>query len=199
MNEENLPELEWLAFLYVADELEPPRREAFEKQLSADQGAREAVAKAVDVTQNLAAAHELDRIFVRSAETAVTPAGARRAAWLYPLAWMGAGAAACILVAVAAWSLQPGPSAAARPTVADQQALELAVAWNTARHDYPRHEASWERELARLESQRAEAAFGSIRLDDDEDDLAGIDMPTWMHSAVATESESEPDEDTKEN
>ena len=50
-NRDNLPrlsKLEWVAFCYIADELEGRQRDAFELRLSVDQRAREAVTTAVE-------------------------------------------------------------------------------------------------------------------------------------------------------
>jgi len=49
--------LEWLAFCYVADELDADERQQFEQRLSEDQSARDAVANAVSLSQFVYAAH----------------------------------------------------------------------------------------------------------------------------------------------
>lgn len=51
MKQEFLDDLDWLAFCYVADELESSERDEFEKRLAEDQQAREAVEKAVSLGQ----------------------------------------------------------------------------------------------------------------------------------------------------
>jgi len=54
MNEQD--DLNWLAFRYVAGELDDAETQAFEARLETDQPAREAVAQSVALTQSVAIA-----------------------------------------------------------------------------------------------------------------------------------------------
>jgi hypothetical protein len=60
MPQENLNDLDWLAFCYIADELSGEEREQFELRLGRDQNAREAVVAAMENAQRLHLALELD-------------------------------------------------------------------------------------------------------------------------------------------
>ena len=53
MNFYSTDETSWQAFLYLADELQPREREAFERQMESDQAAREALAHAVQLSQEV--------------------------------------------------------------------------------------------------------------------------------------------------
>ena len=192
MKSEHREELDWLAFRYLANELNESEQEAFEDRLADDQSAREAVARAVELTQTLSAARELDEIVVRSAE-APAPATKGRSAWSVPAAWMSVGAAACLLL-VAAWSLPSllntlgGNSAGV--AAANAHTLELARAWSSAREEFAAHEGTfWDRDAVRSEPSQAESsAVPAAPSDDELDDMAPVPMPSWMLSAVAAEA-----------
>ena len=51
----NENDLDWLAFRYISNEMTPPEAESFEWLLADDQAAGEAVARAVDLSQAVAA------------------------------------------------------------------------------------------------------------------------------------------------
>ena len=83
-------DLDWAAFCYAAGELSPDEVADFELRLAEDQGAREALARAVELTQAVAAAETLEPVVsVRS----------ERSLWGRRLAWMAIGAAASLLAA----------------------------------------------------------------------------------------------------
>ena len=190
--------LDWLAFQYLANELGNAEREAFEETLAENQAAREAVARAVELTQMLSAARELDEIVVRSADAPV-PASIRTAAWSVPAAWMGIGAAACLAL-VAVWSFWSPADDTVSPAVAAKNAktLELANAWSTARAEFAaQQEAHWDYEFPSFDSLPLDA-HGLDSLDAS-DELALGPMPTWMLSAVATEAAPVPEPETREN
>jgi hypothetical protein len=187
MNPQDLSDLDWRAFLYVAGELDDAQRDAFEEELAVDQSAREAVARAVELSQMMSAAHELERIVQRSSPLGVPSARRGHSAWLRPVAYMSAGAAACLaLVALGSfWSELSWPGT----VTADQNTLALARAWSSAREEQADHEKGLDNELARLEAQEAELAIGNMRLDDEALELDGLPAPSWMLSALATEGE----------
>ncbi len=97
-------DLEWLAFCYIADELDETAREQFESRLATDQVARECVAAAMEQTQlmyaALAAPHPSaarlvhGKTFVPDLESR-----SRKSATIFP-AWVFSVAAACVLLAL---------------------------------------------------------------------------------------------------
>lgn len=59
---ESSNDLDWLAFCYVAGELDESQRVAFEAMLAEDQAARDAVVQAVNLSRSLAATHRVAAI-----------------------------------------------------------------------------------------------------------------------------------------
>jgi hypothetical protein len=110
---EERDDLDLSAFRYVAGEMTPAQAAAFETRLADDQVARDAVSRAVGLSQLVASA----------APMADPPAPARRSAlvWMQPLGWMAIGAAAAVL-AVSVFSRpvarpnNPAPAMNAQPT-----------------------------------------------------------------------------------
>lgn len=99
MRQDKQDDLDWLAFCYIADELSPADEEAFERRLADDQRAREAVARAVDLTMAVAAAGA-------APSPRTTPASGaigiwRRASLASRLAWTAIAASACLAAVVA--------------------------------------------------------------------------------------------------
>jgi hypothetical protein len=122
MNASECPnQLEWSAFMYAAGELPAAEAEQFEARLADDQAAREALARAVALTQTVVAAES-------QAESFVVPAQRQAASWGTRLAWMAIGGLASIVIALV-WSgaLQ---NSASGPS--DKQ-IALATAWTQAR------------------------------------------------------------------
>ncbi len=117
-------ELEWLAYCYVSGDLLGDERTTFENRLADDQGAREAVARAVELVQAVAAAESY--VSPRPMPAAV----ARRTTWPRSLAWMSAGASAA-LVLVVAWIQWDAIAGWFAPPPADRQAL--AEVWSQTR------------------------------------------------------------------
>lgn len=105
-------DLDWQAWCYVSGEMTSDESAAFEARLADDLAACEAVARAVELNDALAAvALPVARNSVHSAER---PAGdrwpgrgrspRRQAPWLPRLGWMAAGAAACLtLILLVRW------------------------------------------------------------------------------------------------
>ncbi|MCA9270920.1 MAG: hypothetical protein KDA41_20710, partial [Planctomycetales bacterium] len=83
-------QLAWDAFRYVDGQMTPDELQAFESTLESHQDAREAVARAVELTQAAAAALSHD-----DAPPAVRRKNRRVA---LAVGWMAAGAAVCLLV-----------------------------------------------------------------------------------------------------
>src|SRR5262245_33570086 len=127
MNEHTQNELDWAAFCYAAGELSPAETEQFEARLAQEQVAREALARAVELTQAVAAAETHGHI--------VLPAAHVRSDWNTRLKWMAIGGLAAVLLAML-WSGVIGPTwTSAQRNYAAASRQELAMAWNTTRRE----------------------------------------------------------------
>src|SRR3954451_766284 len=97
MNKQQCPnELDWVALCYASGELNAMEAAQFEARLADDQAAREALARAVELTQAVAAAES-------HAGAVVIPAGRSAADWGTRVSWMAAGGLAAVLLAIL-WS-----------------------------------------------------------------------------------------------
>jgi hypothetical protein len=109
---------DWLAFRYIAGELNSEESAAFEAELETSQVAREAVARAVDLSQAIALAEtqEVQRVVCGTGSTS-------RKSWIYGIGWGAAGVVAASVAGAVWWNLQ------------GQQAGEsnLAEAWSNVR------------------------------------------------------------------
>jgi len=101
MTTENKNDLDWLAFCYTAGELNAVDAEQFEARLADDQRAREALARAVQLTQTVAAAETQFDL--------VMPARRTESDWKRRVSWMAIGGLASLLVALL-WSGLVGPT-----------------------------------------------------------------------------------------
>ena len=160
-NDINESDLDWLAFCYTAGELNAADAEQFEASLGDDQLAREALARAVELTQTVAAAE--------SQIDLVMPARRTESDWTRRVSWMAIGGLASLLVALL-WSGLVGPTWHSRGGSRSQ----LAMAWNQTRSDF---------------AEVRDAALWSSDGDFDENviDLAADDVPqapSWMTAAV---------------
>lgn len=126
-------ELDQLAFRYIASELTADELRTFEDLLATDQGAREAVAAAVELAQAIAFVETTqDSPAFASAATvdrvaANRPLTSDRRSWWPALGWMAVGSVACAALIFLAdqWSLdQVGSSGSDR---------QLAMLWSETR------------------------------------------------------------------
>lgn len=178
-------ELDWSAFCYAAGEMNESDAAAFELRLAHDQAAREALARAVELTQAVAAAESLEPVV-----TLRQPA-AKEVTWSRRLAWMAIGSAASLLVALL-WS-GAGSWFVVRPNAAGDQS-QLAIVWSQTRQELADSDSVlWESELW---YPKHLSASESIDPSDAGEaggfDLAESDTPAWMTAAV----ESYPNEPT---
>jgi hypothetical protein len=93
-------DLDWLAFRYVAGELNESEAEAFEQRLAEQQPAREAVASAVEIVETVTAAEHLEEI-------PMVATAAREASHWRHVAWLAITvgvAACCASLALFYWS-----------------------------------------------------------------------------------------------
>jgi hypothetical protein len=180
-------DLDWQAFCYAAGELSPTATAEFEQRLGSDQAAREALARAIELTQAIASAESLASVVRRSA--AVRAPAVRRTTFRN-LAW-GAMATAAVVAGLALWSgigRDPQPNTAEKLGRADR---ELAVAWSHTRSElaiasdadfwFPAH-------LNSGESQSPEAVNSVAGLEEAPDDLLDDSLvgptPDWLMAAV---------------
>jgi hypothetical protein len=160
-------DLDWQAFAYAAGELSAAEAEAFESRLCDEQPAREALARAVELTQIVAAAES-------QAEICVTPATRAAFDWNRRLSWMAVGGVAALLLAML-WSGVVGPTwHSAQRRMGATANYQLAMAWNETH-----------REMTGIR----EAALWVGDADDDSSSVnadaeAIADAPTWMTAAV---------------
>jgi hypothetical protein len=92
---------DWLAFRYIAGELSGDEAAAFEAELETSQVAREAVARAVDLSRAIVLAEPHG---VELAESRPEPANLK--SWIYGLGWVGTGAVAASVAGVVWWNMQ---------------------------------------------------------------------------------------------
>lgn len=153
-------ELDWTAFCYAAGELTAADAEAFELRLADDQSAREALARAVELTQAVAAAETLQPVELHLPELAKPG----RSTWGKRLVWMAIGSAASLLVAafVSQFDLSSG----------SRDDGELAAAWSQTRQELS---AASDANHWLPEETEVEAA---------NEDLDPIATPDWMTAAV---------------
>jgi hypothetical protein len=175
--QEHASELDWSAFCYAAGEMTEAEAAAFELRLADDQTAREALARAVELTQAVATAESLEPVVVVRSQ----PSG-RDWNWSGRLGWMALGSAASLLVALF-WS-GAGSWLGSEPVAAGDQA-RLAVAWTQTRQEladsdsdlwYPKH-------LSASESAASDEQTES-QSEPTESELLDSVAPSWMTAAV---------------
>jgi len=128
-------DLDWLAFRYIADELDASAREAFELRLAGDQTAREAVASTMEVTQKLYAAGEQSRLTYEqdlaagnrrspsSSSATHSPSTRSAARWTVRVSWIVAATVAFLLAGIAYWMSDTTAPIARSTTPAPEQSL----------------------------------------------------------------------------
>jgi len=183
MNDRQCPnELDWLAFCYAAGELDAAQAEQFEVRLADDQSAREALARAVELTQIVAAAES-------QSTSCVMPAAQRTTAWQARVSWMAVGGLAAALLAML-WSGVVGPTwrTAQRSLRAPAQ-QQLASAWYATRADINSAKESgvW---FVSATASDTDDLWTEASLNDDNDDEA----PSWLTAAVFSRSAETPDQ-----
>lgn len=198
-------QLDWLAFRFISDELSEEETAEFETRLADDQLARESVARAVELTELIAATAPAGCPVSMTATGAGTDAIADALtaaprqvpgvsstpsqAWYRPLAWMAVGAAACLAIVAAGQLLPVGeplarnesPAPVAVEPGANAQAPELARLWSRSWDQFPADElAASGQPLAQV--LPADEPGGDLL---DPADAAQFESPSWMLAAVA--------------
>ena len=166
-------ELDWAAFCYLSGEMSAAESEQFEARLADEQEAREALARAVELTQVVAAAES------QFEELVVAP-HASRTSWGTRISWMAVGGLAAALLAMV-WTgglsqLGFGPEKAG----ISSESGALATAWSATRDSL--RETMEKGPLHPLSAANADA---------DEDpaselteELVVADAPAWMTIAI---------------
>jgi hypothetical protein len=182
-NEFDANDLDWQAFCYAAGEFDVAEAAQFEARLADDQSAREALGRAVELVQTIAAAESQPRL--------VSPPVHARATWRSQVSWMAIGGVASLLIALL-WSGVVGPSwKSARHTAAVRAHQQLASAWTATRHRWAASAEpdNWSSEVAIAEAEE----WISDPMAADELDEA----PTWLMAAVyaraASTASTDPD------
>lgn len=173
-------DLDWLAFCYAAGDLDATATERFEARLAEEQPAREALARAVDLTQTVAAAEVQPCLAV--------PVGTIKTHWQTRVSWMAIGGLAAALM-IMAWTSVVGPSwKQARNTLAARSHQHLAQAWTKTRQQIaaPTTEEVWSDFDLSLEADGWLADSQAV------DSLAvEVELhqaPSWMMAAVYASS-----------
>jgi hypothetical protein len=169
MKKELHQDLDWYAFLYVANEMTPEQNEAFEALLDEDQTAREAVARSVELSTTLAASYS----------PLAQPASS--AGWTRSLAMAALGAAACLLLVFLVDQFRP----ASPPVAGDAEAgavshssPELAILWSETRAGW---DLTTDSPLAADELSLELEPWSEDELEED----AQLAAPPWMTAALS--------------
>jgi hypothetical protein len=201
----DIDELYWAAFRYTADEMSADESAEFEKRLEAEQPAREAVARVVELSQVVRTVSAETPMPADSfTEPAALPGSmseqpaarpvvvrAQTGNWMRPIGWMAVGVAACLAVIMVLDKVGPRlapPTAVMIASSGADASDALAQAWLRT------HDAVYASELEgdSLTGERQFAAF-----DDDAmaSDTFGRDVtttdsraPGWMIAAVSATS-----------
>jgi hypothetical protein len=191
-------DLDWQAFCYAAGELSPTAMAEFEQRLGLDQATREALARAIELTQAIASAESLASV-VRLPAADVSSDRRGRLSRAQYFAW-GALASAALLGAFVVWN---GGASDARPKSAERLGRaerELAVAWSQTRSELAIASDSDFWFPAHLNA--GEANLPDAADDDGRDDLADDSLlgptPGWLVAAVAGLAPAADDHDPAE-
>ncbi len=157
-------DLDWLAFCYLAEELSVEDRIAFESRLEHDQLAREALARAVELS--LATRHVFADDAVRIAQRDALNTKSPSRGW-YSVALACGGLLALVVMNNVVW--QAGQPAS--------DVDELALAWSETRTTFPTSAAV-------TEEREAGESDADLLIAEDE----SVALPTWMLAAVSESS-----------
>jgi hypothetical protein len=155
-----------LAFRYIADELSDEEAVALEAALETSQSAREAVARAVELSQAIALAEMQQVELVEAAGRSI----GRRKSWAYGLGLVGAGAAAASVAGLVWWSSQSP----------ETDTPELAELWTESRS---------------VEPQPVVPEVSILELSPVLDSADAAIAPSWMMAGVISQSGGKVEED----
>lgn len=177
MNPNDGPDqLDWLAFCYAAGELASAEAEQFEARLAGDQAAREALARAVELTQTVVAAES-------QTDSLVVPARRHVAGWAARLSWMAIGGLASVVIAFL-WS-----GALQQSTGPTEKQLALAAAWTQARAGIA--QAKEDEQWLPTSWSLAEADEELLAVNDASFESLPGETPSWLTAAVFLAGEAD--------
>jgi hypothetical protein len=127
--ESRATDLDWLAFRYISGEMAVDEADQFESLLADDQTARDAVVRAVELSQTILAT----QFTPHNESIGLLSAASQR--WMQQVTWISTSVAALLLVALA---LNFGQ----RPTSHHSDSDDLASAWLARTADVPVSDAS---------------------------------------------------------
>jgi hypothetical protein len=163
-------ELDWLAFCFVAGEMDDRQRAEFEHRLADDQGAREAVARAVELCQAAAVVDAQEHQRPMPQITVGT------ASWPRSLAWLSIGASAALVLAAAGMQLDTIKTWFTPPPV---NRTDLAEVWSQTRESV--------RDIVQGEPIEAPPLTES-------DFSSEVSLPSWITAAVFSQApDADPD------
>ena len=208
-NSLNSVDLEWLAFQYLTDELSEDGQVQFEDRLARDQLAREALARAVELTQAVA--------MVESSHTASNEAGVASAmvatqfvpqnrassAWMTPVAWLSVAGLVCVAAVLymiqPPSSVHPGSNPITKNGASTFVYSELASLWVETGDflDTTSLVSEDEPTDGLLDDERPESpSEASLR---GETDVDRLQAPSWMMAALTGSNNAEMQETRDEN
>lgn len=186
--------LDWTAFRYVADEMDADERCRFEASLVVDQAAREAVARAVEISQAVVSVMD-------AAKERRIGVNRLSGAWRRVAMWGGAVSAVAVLwgatIFVPRWfSSQESISAPRVSTAFDRDVTDLAVKWVQTAQAESGHVADAGESGLEGEFSDAESVDATPPREAREGAVAVAAVPSWMLLAVgdleARESDDAP-------
>ena len=187
MSINELHQIDWQAFCYAANELSAEERSAFEELLAVDQVAREALARAVEVTRAVAAAGPHDSSSQQCSSPAKSTVTLNASGnWMRRISWMAVGAAASLLAAVLVSNFGDRPPAFDWANADSAQSTrELASAWSEARAELGPRESVWaESDL----SEPPDELAASYAPGDESSETTAAETPSWMAAALLAQS-----------
>ena len=188
MSTEKNDPLDWLAFQYISEELTDEEVLAFEDQLAEDQDAREAVARAVELTQTLSAVSKIDEC--RVGQPINTSSIQKQARWWQRVALLATAVAACFALVLIYHTTRPSDG---------ENGPKLGL---NDRHISADLVSAWVSTGMEIESAGDEV-FARANEDEDElpdavqaEELNDIDVasPDWMVAAISARHKMMEDE-----
>ena len=179
-NSDQTPEqLDWLAFRFVSGEMNRQQEASFCRRMADEQVVREAVAEAVQLTQAIAFAEQLEPIADQVVLSPVSSAHVQRSSWMRLKGWIAVGGVCCLaLVILFQYFSTMGEHWGSRSLI-DGNGVEemLAITWSEIRSEIFSEIGS---EEVAFEDHSPDIQLFQLLLEED-----AISTPTWMLAAVA--------------
>jgi hypothetical protein len=168
-------ELDWAAFCYAAGELSDAQADSFELRLAGDQAAREALARAVELVQIVAAAES------QASGRAGSAIALRESSQSgFSFSWMAVGGVAAVLLAIACGIVGQSRQTAERSRRSAMKA-QLASAWYETRSEIANEkEAGLWPTMGTIGAEMDDEMTPGVVVDGFENDEA----PSWLNVAV---------------